>query len=60
MWELACLRWFGSVNLMHRVVCIAGKPTPTRDCGFFSVLSDMPWNVTALFSVVVDVRLAIL
>ncbi|WP_321851187.1 hypothetical protein [Pseudomonas paraveronii] len=43
---------------MRRVVCIAG--TPTRDCGFFRVLSDTPWNVTALFSVVVDVRLAIL
>jgi hypothetical protein len=48
------------VNLMRRVVCIAGTPTPTRDCGFFSVLSDTPWSVTALFSVVVDVPLAIL
>jgi hypothetical protein len=48
------------VNLMRRVVCIAGKPTPARDCAFFSVLSDMPWNVTSIFSVVVDVRLLFL
>jgi hypothetical protein len=48
------------VNLMRRVVCIAGTPTPTRDCGFFGVLSDMPWNVTSIFSVVVDVRLRFL
>ena len=54
MRELACLRW------QRLAEPDAVRPTPTRDCGFFGALSDMRWNVASIFSVVVDVRLAIL